>query len=63
LDVVGEDEFFVVVGQRVDGLDAVAVSDWIDERVEVEGGEVGIFGFDVDDAGCVVPGGEMKGGI
>ena len=38
------------------GSGLVAVSYWIDERVEVEGREVRVLGLDEDDGGGVVPG-------
>lgn len=57
LDVLVEDELFVFVeGRCFDGFDGVAMGDWVDERIEVEGRQIGILGFDVDDVGRVVPG-------
>lgn len=55
LNFVGQNEFFVIVRKWIDAFDAVTMSDWINEGVEVEGRKVGILGLDVDHVGGVVP--------
>lgn len=59
LNVVGQDEFLVVIGQWIHRLDSMSMCDWVDERIEVECGQIGIFCLDVDNVRCVIPGKEI----
>ena len=57
LDVFAQFELFVVFRQKVDlrVLNRVPVRDWVDERIEVEGRQVGILGLNEHHVGSVVP--------
>ncbi len=55
--LVGQLEILVIVGHvLIGGLLRMPVRDGIDERIEVEGGQVGVLRLDVDHVGRVVPG-------
>ncbi len=55
--LVGQLEILVIIGHvLVGGLLRMPVRYGIDERIEVEGGQVGVLRLDVDHVGRVVPG-------
>lgn len=56
LNLIRQDEFLVVIGQRIHRLDSMSMRDRVDERIEVECGQIGIFRLDVDNVWCVIPG-------
>jgi hypothetical protein len=55
LDIVGQLEFFVIIRQGFRIFWCMPMGDGIDQRIKVEGWQIGILGFDVNHIRCVIP--------